>query len=458
MASNYGSTDARHSSSSFPEDDLANTSLITEGDLPPPRPPTRPRIPMATLLLVAITATFVLSISLPPAYLPAFLTRNSPAPPHPILCSTSKSSHLSNSLTVTRTSLSTLATPWHTTPFRPGAALPACPRPPASSWFSFSSLFPSSAPPSLAFNHTPHHHTHSNSPYQSILGFGGAFTESSSLLFSSLSSAGQDSVLDLLFAATGLGYNLGRTHINSCDFSVASYEFVPTENDFALTNFDTSVHHDTLSMIPFMKRATATLLTGWNDDLRIIASPWSPPAWLKTAVHGVRSMLSSAPMCLKSDRAAATWALYISKFITAYSLHDLNVFAVTVQNEPEFAAPWEACQFTKETEKSFVEDHLGPTLRRDHPDTRILGFDHNKDHAPKWAEHLLPSDNVDGIGYHWYAGGLDRLLDGAQGTPNLHKLAKITTSHDALLLQVSHREKRAVHEGRALNGAQTRCE
>ena len=54
--------------------------------------------------------------------------------------------------------------------------------------------------------------------------------------------------------------------------------------------------------------------------------------------------------------------------------------AVTVQNEPEFPAPWEACSYTPETESDFVAYHLGPQLEKDHPDVRIFMFDHNKDH------------------------------------------------------------------------------
>jgi glucosylceramidase len=182
-------------------------------------------------------------------------------------------------------------------------------------------------------------------------------------------------------------------------------------------------------MLPFMTRAAYALKTAWNDDLRIVASPWSPPAWLKAkpGEDEDRSMLGSAKECLREGSTsayAATWALYISKWLAAYAKHSVSIWAVTVQNEPEFAAPWEACSYSKENERDFVAAHLGPVLRRDHPDVKILGFDHNKDHAPAWADALLPSDDIDGIGYHWYVGGGDRLLDGGVGTPNLHRLAK----------------------------------
>ena len=90
-------------------------------------------------------------------------------------------------------------------------------------------------------------------------------------------------------------------------------------------------------------------------------------------------------------------------------------------------APWEACAYTPETEAEFVANHLGPQLRKDHPDVKLLVFDHNKDHVNTWADTLLDGSlgarkYVDGIAYHWYAGGMDRLLDGALGTGNMHRL------------------------------------
>ena len=108
----------------------------------------------------------------------------------------------------------------------------------------------------------------------------------------------------------------------------------------------------------------------------------------------------------------------------------VNLYAVTVQNEPEFPAPWEACAYNPEIEGSFIENHLGPQLRDTHPDVKLLMFDHNKDHVNVWGKSILnetnpASDFVDGTGVHWYAGGMDRLLDGAQGQPNLHKFVSM---------------------------------
>jgi glucosylceramidase len=102
----------------------------------------------------------------------------------------------------------------------------------------------------------------------------------------------------------------------------------------------------------------------------------------------------------------------------------IPMWAITIQNEPEFAAPWEACAYNTSTERDFLANHLGPQLRKSHPDLKILIFDHNKDHAPTWIRALLNSSAakyVDGTAIHWYAGGMDRLLDGTVGAPNMHR-------------------------------------
>lgn len=262
-----------------------------------------------------------------------------------------------------------------------------------------------------------------------ILGFGGAFTEAAALNYQSLSKTGQDVVMELLFGRSGLGYSIGRVHINSCDFSVKSYSFDETEDDFDLKDFDVGVQHDARSgMIDMALRATSLHREAWaategDTAFKLYASPWSPPAWMKLptwedpkgAEHASKMTYSAQPVCLRDgvgpdSRYARAWALYFSKFLTAYKNLGLPMWAVTVQNEPEFPAPWEACSYTPETQMDFVRFHLGPRLREDHPDVKLFIFDHNKDHVNVWAETLLNASSeaapfIDGTAYHWYAGG-----------------------------------------------------
>jgi glucosylceramidase len=95
---------------------------------------------------------------------------------------------------------------------------------------------------------------------------------------------------------------------------------------------------------------------------------------MKKPVDGKASMTGSAtPNGLLDDpRVHSAWALYISKFISAYFKKGVPIWAVTPQNEPEFPAPWEACSYNSTGESDFINDYLGPTLKATHPDVLIL--------------------------------------------------------------------------------------
>jgi glucosylceramidase len=178
-----------------------------------------------------------------------------------------------------------------------------------------------------------------------IVGFGAAFTEASSLNYQSLSDVGKQRLMELLFGKSGLGYSVGRVHINSCDFSIQSYSFAETDGDFDLADFDMNVTHDaqTDGMIDMILRATAVFNAAWKQeeetntgvddgDFKMFASPWSPPSWMKAVwseedkkaglKHASGMTGSTQPSCLregtgKDSRYAKAWALYFSKFITA---------------------------------------------------------------------------------------------------------------------------------------------
>lgn len=229
---------------------------------------------------------------------------------------------------------------------------------------------------------------------QTILGIGGALTDASAEVFAKLSPAKQRELLDAYFdPAKGIGYTLARTNIHSCDFSSASYTYVD-EGDAALKSF--SVAHDRQYRIPFIKKAIATA----GGKLTTFASPWSPPAFMKTngdMLHGGK---------LKPEFRQA-WANYFTKFIRAYEREGIPIWGVTVQNEPMATQTWESCIFTAEDERDFVKGYLGPTMRRAGLGTRkIIAWDHNRDLIYQRASTLLADPEaakyVWGIGYHWY--------------------------------------------------------
>ncbi|MBN1560219.1 hypothetical protein JW998_08210 [candidate division KSB1 bacterium] len=142
--------------------------------------------------------------------------------------------------------------------------------------------------------------------FQTIEGFGGAFTDASAINFAKLSKDKQEEFLKACFdPVQGNGYTLCRTTIHSCDYSDEMYTYAEMEDDKGLKHF--SIEHDQKYRIPFMKRA----LEAAKGNMKIYASPWSPPAWMKTnndMLHGGQ---------LKPDYFQ-TWADYFVKYVKAY--------------------------------------------------------------------------------------------------------------------------------------------
>ena len=229
--------------------------------------------------------------------------------------------------------------------------------------------------------------------YQTLTGFGGAFTEASAINWKSLDESDQAELIRLYFASPeegGLGYTVGRVPINSCDFSPASYTFDDVDGDTDLEHFDSSVKHDVDAGMIGMILAAQKAVRAHGFELQLLASPWSPPAWMKVPVPvpwdaSQQSMVRSAKPNGLLPEMQRPWANYFSKWIAAYVAHGIPIWAVTVQNEPEATAGWESMLWTPAFMASFVRDHLGPVLARDHPSVGIFGFDHNKDHVVEWA-------------------------------------------------------------------------
>jgi glucosylceramidase len=229
---------------------------------------------------------------------------------------------------------------------------------------------------------------------QTILGIGGALTDASAETFAKLPPARQREILTAYFDPTsGIGYTLGRTHIHSCDFSSASYTYV-NEGDRELTSF--SVDHDRRFRIPFIKQALAAA----GGKLTLFASPWSPPAFMKTngdMLHGGK---------LRPE-LRQSWANYYTKFIRAYEREGIPIWGITIQNEPMATQTWESCIYTAEDERDFLKSFLGPTMKREGlGDRKIIAWDHNRDLIYQRVSTILADPEaaqyVWGIGYHWY--------------------------------------------------------
>lgn len=232
--------------------------------------------------------------------------------------------------------------------------------------------------------------------YQEIEGFGGAFTEASTTTLNKLNPELQKKVMESYFdGQLGLGYTLCRTHINSCDFSLENYSYVE-DGDEDLSTFDIS--RDKASLIPVIKEAKA--LAG--SSLRLFASPWSPPGWMKT-----NGMMNFGGKLLPKYRQ--TWAKYIAKYLQLYSEEGINMWGLSIQNEPDAVQTWDSCIYSAEDERDFVRDYLAPTLEsQGFGDTNIIIWDHNKDNLYERAKVAYTDPEaykaIWGAGFHWYSG------------------------------------------------------
>lgn len=230
--------------------------------------------------------------------------------------------------------------------------------------------------------------------YQSIIGFGGAFTEATAYTLSRISPEKRAEVISKYFHPEhGLGYTIGRVHIHSCDFALGNYTYVE-DNDTELKTFDIS--RERKWVLPLIHDAAKAA----GQDITMLASPWSPPAWMKTngeMNHGGQ---------LKPEFRAA-WALYYTKFIKAFREEGVPIWAITVQNEPAAVQTWDSCIYSGEEERDFVRDYLGPTMHREGlADVNILIWDHNRDLIVERASAVLSDPEaakyVWGTGFHWY--------------------------------------------------------
>lgn len=234
--------------------------------------------------------------------------------------------------------------------------------------------------------------------FQTLVGIGGALTDAAAETYAQLPPERQRELLRAYFnRETGIGYSLCRIPINSCDFSSASHSYDEVDGDVELKHF--SIEPDRRFRLPFIR---AVLAVAGAEPPKLFASPWSPPAWMKT--NG--SMLQGGKL---KPEYARTWAEYYGRFVRAYAAEGVALWGLTVQNEPMSAQTWESCVFTAEEERDFVRDHLGPALARAGlSELKLMIWDHNRGLLYQRAKAVYDDPEaaryVWGAAFHWYVG------------------------------------------------------
>ena len=252
--------------------------------------------------------------------------------------------------------------------------------------------------------------------YQQMDGVGASLTDSSaSVLWNNLNASQRDALMRSLFDPNqGIGIGLLRQPMGASDFSASgnySYDDVPAgESDPKLQHF--SIAHDKPYLIPLLLRALSI-----NPSLKIVALPWSPPAWMKA--NG--SMNGGA---VRAD-VFPTLAQYFVRFIQAYRQQGVPIYAVSMQNEPLFSTPdYPSSNIPSADEASFIGGALGPALAgAGLGGVKIFGYEHNWD-KPEYPLALLANSAANrylaGSSFHCYGGDVGAQAQVRQAYPNKH--------------------------------------
>jgi glucosylceramidase len=231
--------------------------------------------------------------------------------------------------------------------------------------------------------------------YQTFDGFGGAVTEAAGHTFSLMSEESQKKILEAYFGSFGNRYNLVRTHIDSCDFSLGQYAAMNDPEDTEFTSF--SLERDEKYILPFITEAQKIA----GKSLSLMLSPWSPPEFMKT---NSQRIFGGA---LKPEYLQF-WADYICHYIKQYRNKGFAVDMLTIQNEPNATQTWDSCLYTAEEEKVFLRDYLYPTLVKNGlQDIEVSIWDHNKERMFERACTIIDEETdkmVGGVAFHWYSG------------------------------------------------------
>ena len=234
----------------------------------------------------------------------------------------------------------------------------------------------------------------SSETYQEIDGFGFTLTEGSAEVIMSLTSEKQEELLqDLFNPETGIGVSVIRLGIGATDLSSYVYSYNDNDGDTDMSEFSLE-GPDTQYTIPVLLKALAI-----NPDIKVMATPWSAPEWMKFDNNYLNNDYYSA------------YALYFVKYLQAMQAYGIDIWAVTPQNEPLNTTNNPSMGMTQEDQYTFVNNYLGPQLESaGFGDVKIICYDHNCDNT-EFPIYVSQSSYVDGSAFHLYAGDISAMTD-----------------------------------------------
>ncbi len=236
--------------------------------------------------------------------------------------------------------------------------------------------------------------------FQEILGFGAAFTDAACFTLTRVDPNVRGELFNKLFSPSQMGLSVSRVCVGASDYSQNVYSYDDgAEPDPELKRF--SIEHDRAYILPRIREARAV-----NPDLWLLASPWSPPGWMKSS----DSMLGGS----MRKTWYSTYAEYLKRFLDAYAEEGARINSITTQNEVDTDQDGKmpACLWGQEYEIEFVRDHLGPRLADSKNNADIWILDHNYN---LWGRALCELEDekarqyIKGVAWHGYAGTPDAM-------------------------------------------------
>jgi glucosylceramidase len=252
-------------------------------------------------------------------------------------------------------------------------------------------------------------------PKQTIEGFGTCFNELGWTSLSALSDADREIIMKELFKpGTGANFTVCRMPVGANDFSRNWYSYNETDGDFEMKNF--SIDNDKETLIPFIKNALK-----YNPTLKIWASPWSPPTWMKYNRHYACAPSNSffdeayhndikpeqvssegTNMFIQEDAYFKAYALYFAKFVEAYRNENIPIAMVMPQNEFNSCQPFPSCTWLSSGLNKFVGEYLGPAMKKLGVE---LMFGTMERPNPAMVDTLLQDPKskqyITGVGFQW---------------------------------------------------------
>lgn len=242
----------------------------------------------------------------------------------------------------------------------------------------------------------------STAKFQTVDGFGYTLTGGSAYLINHMGAAEKATLLNELFGngeqSIGVSYirlSIGASDLNSSVFSYDDLAAGQTDPD--LLKFNLS--QDTVDLIPLVKQILSI-----NPNIKLLASPWSPPIWMKDNQNSMGGALLT--------QYYRSYANYFVKYIQQMKARGIAIDAVTIQNEPQHGGNNPSMKMDPYEQAAFIRDHLGPVFKSNAIDTKIIVWDHNCDN-PNYPITVLndaaANAFIDGAAFHLYNGDISAL-------------------------------------------------